>query len=260
MNTFEAFFRNHDRFEWNDGVYCQRELGSPPFEKEYLQLRAAEGRLYNDEMARLLPKVPQHHAHFREWKLRQRSASILVETIGRERPATMIEVGCGNGWLVRYVQRQLGIQILGVDIGLHELKQAVRVDEGKNTFAQVDILSGALDGLKVDMVLLAASIQYFADIDAVMAVLMKTVRAGGSIHIIDSPFYSATSVLGAKTRSDSYFESYHASGMNGRYFHHQLEQLGRYNFEIVYDPKRPWSRLKKRLGLASPLYWVKVRL
>ncbi len=258
MTTYESFFHK-ERFERVAGVFVQKTLPPTVFEEAYLPLRKREGRLLDDDTARGLPHIPSTHPHAREWKMRQKSASGLVSDIRKGRPTTLMEVGCGNGWLTRYLHRHLQISILGVDLGGLELQQAARLDDGSNTFARVDIFSGALDAISVDVVVLAASIQYFSDLDAVVERLLKMINLGGSIHIIDSPFYSGSAVTSARLRSKSYFESQGVPTMVDHYFHHSLSRLTVYDAEIKYDPTDTWSRVQQKLGWRAPLYWVKIR-
>lgn len=228
---------NLSNFILEDGVYCQKNFSAGEFEQEYFSIRQKEGRILDDDAVRRLPFIDHP-----EWKIRARSARKLVVQLRRENCRSFIEVGCGNGWLTNYIQRELNIPAIGIDVGKVELKQAARISAGNATFVYGDVFS--LDDLQADAIILAACIQYFAEPNRLIG------KLNGTIHIIDSPIYKKGKAADARERSKKYFESRNAPGMERFYFHHE-EILGG---EFLYRP----SRLKVLLG-GSPFPWVRIR-
>jgi len=169
------------------------------------------------------------------------AAKKLTKQLRKEKCRSFIEIGCGNGWLTNYLRSELNVPAIGIDIVKAELKQAVRISEGKVTFVYGYVFS--LD-LRADALILASCIQYFPDPDR----LLK--RLEGTIHIIDSPFYEATTVASARERSQNYFISKNAEGMARFYFHHQPIK----GAESLYRPNR-----FKTLPGGSPFPWFRIR-
>lgn len=207
------------------------------FEKEYLAIRAKEGRIYDDDVVRRLPFIED-----KEWKIRARSAQRLLKQLKKEKCTSFVEVGCGNGWLTNYLSDNLKIAGVGIDINKTELDQATRVFSGKTTFKYADIFSSNLNS---DTFIFASSIQYFPNFE-------KTIDSlKGTIHIIDTRFYE--DATDARKRSEKYFESMN-SGMKPFYFHHELRELKKYNHEFLYRP----NRIRTFLG-DSPFPWIRIR-
>lgn len=213
------------------------------FEKEYLALRAREGRLHDDDTVKRLPFVDDP-----EWKIRANSAKKLLDHLKQENVRSFIEVGCGNGWLTNYLQRELNVSATGIDVNKTELEQASRISEGRATFIYGDIFSDAFNDIEADVIIHAASIQYFSD----PKLLMERLRPKGTIHILDSPIYETGAAIEAKERSKKYFDSKDAPGMDRFYFHHEMDQFR--GAEFLYKP----NKIKKLLG-GSPFPWLRIR-
>ena len=104
------------------------KLSPGPFDVEtlYNQVREKEGRLLDDEVVKKLPNSGSKTAHGSEWKVRKRSAETLLDKLNsKENPLTILDVGCGNGWLSG-MMAQAGHQVLALDIHMNELQQAAR--------------------------------------------------------------------------------------------------------------------------------------
>ncbi|HEX8060315.1 MAG TPA: methyltransferase domain-containing protein [Cyclobacteriaceae bacterium] len=226
---------NLSNFTLDGGVYCQKNFNTGEFEQEYFSIRGKEGRILDDDTVKQLPFIDHP-----EWKIRARSAKKLVKQLKKENCRSFIEIGCGNGWLTNYIQRELNIPAIGIDVGRVELKQAARISNGKATFVYGDVFS--LD-LNADATILAACIQYFPDPCKVIE------RLNGIIHIIDSPFYQANEIAAARQRSKDYFKSKGAN-MDRFYFHHEFIK----GAEVLYRP----NRFKTFLG-GSPFPWLRIR-
>ena len=209
------------------------------FEKEYLSIRAKEGRLYEDDVVKKLPFIDDN-----EWRIRARSAKKLLDQLRKENCRSFTEIGCGNGWLTNYLQRGLNANAVGIDINKTELDQATRLSGGAK-FLYGDILSDDLKKYRSGTIIFAASIQYFPDLKKIIDSL------SGTIHIIDSPFYE--NAQEARKRSGIYFESKN-SGMKTFYFHREFKELEEYEHEFLYRP----SRVKRIFG-NSPFPWIRIR-
>lgn len=251
-------FLSQPGIEINDGLYCQKNLNrNSQFEDLYLALRKKEGRLYEDALPSL-PNVQPQHPLIKEWKIRKRSADRLIGYFKKRRPVTVLEVGCGNGWLIHYIHSVIRAEYLGIDINKTELQQGVNAfGHNKNLFfLHADLLSSFFNSPITDVVIVASSIQYFADLRQLIQKLLKLLKPGGQIHILDSPIYEELSVDSARHRSANYFSSLGIPEMQSYYFHHSWESLRPFNPTIIYNPDTMWNRTLRQLRHNSPFPWI----
>jgi ubiquinone/menaquinone biosynthesis C-methylase UbiE len=263
MSAFKEFFSRHPGFYQENNVFYQADLARDTgFEYQYIDLRKTEGRFYTDEIVQELPVIPAAHPLAQEWRIRKQSADRLIDYLNRKNITTLLEVGSGNGWLVNYLNRSLGVPCCGVDVNEAELTQAAKVFGDRNdlVFAYADILSPILAGLRVDCIVLASCLQYFADAPGLLSTLLKRLTPGGEIHILDTPVYEKDSVAAARERSSAYFSKQGVAGMEGFYFHHTWQIFQSVEYAVLYDPGSWQNRLKRKVLNASPFPWIKVTI
>jgi ubiquinone/menaquinone biosynthesis C-methylase UbiE len=109
---------------------------------------------------------------------------------------------------------------------------------------------------KFDIVVFAASIQYFPSLSQIIGRTISILNPGGEIHILDSPFYPDSEITSAERRSDAYYRSTGFEEMTKFYFHHSLESIKRFDYKILFDPHRP---LNKLLGRKDPFPWICIK-
>ena len=209
------------------------------FEELYLFVREKERRLYMDEQVAALPMIHPYHIHFEEWQIRKRSADRLFSYLQqKEKPLSILEVGCGNGWLIASLADIEDSLCTGIDVNTMELEQAKRVfDKRKNlSFFKADISSQHRLDNKYDIIIFAASIQYFASFDLVMTAALNLLTENGEIHILDSPFYTDNTIGKAKDRTKNYYQSIGCPDMAMHYHHHLHDSLNRYHHSVLYNP------------------------
>ncbi|RYY97348.1 MAG: class I SAM-dependent methyltransferase [Chitinophagaceae bacterium] len=195
------------------------------FEPAYLALREKEGRLYTDDELRRLPDVPPQHPYAAEWRMRRRSARRLCRWLARQqRPLRVLEVGCGNGWLAQQLAGVPGCTVVGTDVNRRELEQAARVFVRSNLFFTEAGLQ-AFEAGSFDVVLFAASLQYFPSLRATLDEACALLKPGGALHVLDTYFYGGEEAPAAAARSRAYFASMGCAEMAGHYFHHGREGL-----------------------------------
>jgi SAM-dependent methyltransferase len=226
------------------------------FEKQYCILRQKEGRLYTDDEVRTLPDVSHSNPYWREWQIRKRSCRKLFDYLSnKNRFLKILEVGCGNGWLSHRLSQLQESHVVGLDINFPEIDQASRVFSGipNLSFLFGDIHSEFLGSEKFDIIVFAASIQYFPSLGAIMESAMRRLNKNGEIHILDSHFYLERDVNAAKQRSEQYFREQGFEGMKDFYFHHSLAELSQYDYLLLYDPNSFVNKLFRR---QHPFHWV----
>jgi SAM-dependent methyltransferase len=183
------------------------ETGNPDrhFERSYIRLRQKEKWLYSDEEVSTLPAVTRDDPHYMEWVLRQESCKRLVNYL-RSKPGKIqiLEIGCGNGWLSNQMAAVYGTHVTGLDVNLTELEQAARVFNRFSNlqFVQGNIFSETLADKRFDLIVFAASIQYFSSLPAIIGTTQKLLNEGGEIHILDSHLYKASGLPQARQRSE----------------------------------------------------------
>jgi len=219
------------------------------FETSYLALREREGRHFTDAQLHALPEVDAGHPQAEEWRLRGRSCTRLLAYLRERGGPRVLEVGCGNGWLAHRMAAHA--QVVATDVLAPEIEQATRA------FADVEHLRFVLGGLQAhelqdqrfDLVVFAASLQYFADPGAVIADCLERAH---EVHILDSPFYGQAELAGARARSARHFASLGQAGLAAHYHHHALAVLAGFAVDRLYEPipgngdtPFPWLRIVK---------------
>lgn len=261
MSAFREYFSKHISFREEQHLFYQTSLvRHTAFEDRYIGLRTTEGRLYPDEVVKQLPDIHQAHPLAREWRIRKRSADQLVDHLRKKNTGSILEVGCGNGWLIHYLHRSLKVPCCGMDVNETELIQAVNasVDRDEMVFVYADILATAVSGLRVDSIILASCLQYFADVPALLRTLLKLLTPGGEIHILDTPVYKQEAAMSAKERSLAYFEKQGAASMQSFYYHHTWKVFQDFNYTVLYDPGSWLNRFRRKVSDASPFPWIRI--
>jgi SAM-dependent methyltransferase len=229
------------------------------FEKKYISIRCLENRLYTDEEVEHLPIIARSHTHYREWIIRKKSSNRLINYLSsKKKRLRILEVGCGNGWLAHSLSAIPGSEVTGLDINFTELQQAARVfNEDKHLhFIYGDIYANVLNNLKFDVIVFAASIQYFQPLRKIITICLKHLSPAGEIHIIGSHFYKPSEINEAKKRSLEYFTSLGYPEMSDYYFHHQFKELKLFNHTIFFNPHFVVNRFLKN---TDPFYWVGIK-
>jgi len=229
------------------------------FEQLYIRLRNTEGRMYTDEEVATLPVIHKTHPYYKEWQIRKRSLKKLLQYIlHRQSEPDILEVGCGNGWLSAQLAAVTTGQVRGIDINETELEQAKRVFHHipNLDFKQGSLQSEVMWDTNFDIIIFAASIQYFASFNNIITEAMEYLTLQGEIHIIDSHFYKQNAIAAARQRTKAYFSSAGVEEMTDFYFHHSFEDVEKFNCTVLHDPSSLFNRLSKN---KNPFYHVVIK-
>lgn len=229
------------------------------FEELYIALRQKEGRMYNEKEIAELPLVAASHPYYKEWLIRKRSCSKLLRYIKRHgHICNILEIGCGNGWLSAQLALVTKTNVTGIDINTIELEQAKKVFRNISnlTFKEGDIYSGILGDEKFDMIVFAASVQYFESLKEIIKTAMSYLTLQGEIHIVDSHLYQPYEIAPAMQRSKKYFTDIGFQEMTHFYFHHCIQEIEIFPFSILYNPN---SGINKLLFRKSPFHWIIIK-
>lgn len=232
--------------------------GDVPFSELYIALRKQEQRIYSDTEVLHLPIVSGNHPHVKEWNIRMNSCARLVNYLKRKGPIKILEVGCGNGWLSHQLSKLTSSMVTGMDVNQPELSQAQRVFSNKRNLS---FIYGDLYELKpglgdYNVIVFAASIQYFEALATTVNIALKQLRTGGELHIIDSPFYSEHSIRDARQRTKEYFSKTGFPAMEKHYFHHSIASLHEFNYAVLYNPHSFINKLSRN---RNPFHWMRIQ-
>jgi SAM-dependent methyltransferase len=231
-------------------------------EKSYLEARIKEKRIYGDVIVNSLPTVSKKHRHYSEWIVRKRSAAKLFSYLsGNRKPNTVLELGCGNGWLSAMLTGLNDTFVFGMDINHMELEQGARAFKKENLmFVYGDIFNEAVSALRFDYAIVASSASYFQDLDKLIKRLLSLLNENGEIHFVDNPSFSPDEIETARERSKNYYELIDVLEMSSHYFHHDLKDIvKKYDHKVLYDPRNVFNKIMRKIDKSmSPFYWVKI--
>jgi ubiquinone/menaquinone biosynthesis C-methylase UbiE len=228
------------------------------FESKYIALRKYENRVVSNTELLALPETAYTHPYHTEWLIRRKSATKLKEYLrNKKRPLNILEIGCGNGWLSSLLAKISEANVIGTDINSIELQQAKTVfgNQSNLDFIEGDIREGLFKEPEFDIIVFAASIQYFSPIKEILQSVFTLLSTNGEIHIIDSHFYNKEELENARLNSRLYFTTAGFPEMIPHYFHHSWEDLKNYKYKLLYNPA---SILNKFKSLRNPFPWVSI--
>lgn len=231
-----------------EGVFVPESItAGRQFETDYINVRLKENRVYTDAEVAELPKINTQHPHYKEWQIRRTSFKRLFSYLAAMPKAlNILEIGCGNGWLSNSLAQLPNSTVAGSDINLNELQQAARVF--KNTpnlrFFYIDDYKKIPGQERFDMILFAASIQYFPSIKQILNSCLPLLNTDGEIHISDTHIYRPSQVTAAKQRTYDYYNILGCTEMSGYYYHHTWDEFDSFNMTVLYNPGSLLQKLK----------------
>lgn len=233
------------------------EAGDTAFCDLYIDVRNREKRVLTDCQVMFLPDIEPTHIHYKEWQVRKRSAKRLIGYLkGKNTSLNILEVGCGNGWLSSMLLTVKGSKVTGIDVNEPEIMQAKRLfNNGSLDFICAGFDPGMFTGQKFDVIVFAASIQYFPSLKKILQAALSLLSRDGEIHIIDTNFYRPGQLKEATLRTEMYYIEMGYPEMAAHYFHHTVNDLKIFNYRVLFNP----HRLVNKIGKKDPFYWVVVK-
>jgi SAM-dependent methyltransferase len=194
--------RDGTEYARRDGIWRllspQRQAYFEQFVTEYQIVRHAEQRGSTDpEYYRSLPFVDLTRRFSRDWRIRARSYSALVERVllPLEQPARalkILDLGSGNSWLSnRLAQR--GHDVAAVDLVVDATDGLGAYVHYAASFMPVQADFGQLPftGSQIDVVIFNASLHYATSYEDTLAEALRVLCASGQLAILDSPVYTS---------------------------------------------------------------------
>lgn len=104
----------------------------------------------------------------------------FLNTISFDKPFTFLDVGCGNGWVVRKIGKEVKCKkVIGIDKSKKMIIQAKKKSSSvKELFVHTDIESWKYRG-KFDIIFSMESLYYSKSIETALERIYKLLRPGG---------------------------------------------------------------------------------
>lgn len=247
--------------EFIDGIWIEEEARQRfhSFEEQYILIRDKEQRIFSIDEIRELPKVKEDHKHAAEWKIREKSIERFVTFLKKKKMGTALDIGCGTGFFANILSQYCD-KVSGVEVNFTELKQAAEAfkTNTKTEWYYADILNQKVfEQNTFDLITFCCSFQYFPDVKKILDICFYYLKPGGSVHIIDTPFYRAEEQLVAKKATHKYYQDMGCDTLAMHYFHHTWEDIRSYHPIIHYQKsKGVFSSLFSRHD--SPFPWIEM--
>jgi SAM-dependent methyltransferase len=169
------------------------------FRAEYGAHRASEGRGHHGAELLALPYLATGPLA-RQWGVRARSFDAFLRHVIRpaaaeaDRPLDVLDLGAGSGWLCRRLA-DAGHYAVAVDVRDDTVDGLGAADELLRAGARFHRAAASFDALPLpsasfDVAVFNASLHYALDLAAVLAEAARTLRSGGRLVVLDSPFYA----------------------------------------------------------------------
>jgi ubiquinone/menaquinone biosynthesis C-methylase UbiE len=235
----------------------QTQTVKADFEDLYIAVRQQEKRIYSDDQLKNLPEIDSLHIYCDEWQIRKRSGERLIAYLQRKRRyLKILEVGCGNGWLSAKMAEIQNVEVTGLDLNQVEINQASRVFKRDNLEFIYDTFNdNTFESETFDVIVFAASLQYFPSVINVLKQAQDILNIRGEIHIIDTPFYDPLESFEADHRSRKYYATLGFPEMADYYYHHSISEFWGFKYRILFNPDNLFNRLFKK----DPFNWIAIR-
>lgn len=109
-----------------------------------------------------------------------KNVSKFLQTISFENPFTFLDVGCGNGWVVRKIAKEENCKkATGIDISKKMIVQAKKkIENSKEEFYSTDVESWKYRG-KFDVIFSMEALYYANSIEVALEKIFKLLKPGG---------------------------------------------------------------------------------
>ncbi len=118
-----------------------------------------------------------------------KNVSKFLEKISFDKPFSFLDVGCGNGWVVRKISANPKcLKAVGIDKSKKMISQAKKNKKSNEMYVHTDVESWKYTG-KFDFIFSMESIYYANSIDVALKKIFKLLKPGGQFFC-GTDFYS----------------------------------------------------------------------
>ena len=251
----------NSKLEAVDGIWVESGTRErfQAFEDQYILIRDKEHRIFSIDEIRKLPEVNREHPHYGEWKIRQKSIARFRHFLKGKKTEHALDIGSGTGFFAHMLS-QYCQHVVGVEVNFPELKQAAEAfgSSEKLKWFCVDVLQRKVFAeASFDLITFCCSFQYFSDVKEIVDACFYYLKPGGSVHIIDTPFYNAQELAQAKKASLHYYQNMGFNDLAQHYHHHSWDSLAPYH-PIVHYKKKEGGFRSFFEGPDSPFPWIEL--
>ncbi|MEL6675136.1 MAG: methyltransferase domain-containing protein [Bacteroidota bacterium] len=248
---------NLSQLSVEQGVFQLSSVSSPQ-ENLYQKIRLKENRVYSDAEVKEFPETFFYNLHRQEWESRKRSQERLLKYLRKQGPkGSILEIGCGMGWLIHSIARQLDVECWGVDRHQASLEQAARVlVHPKLKFGMGDPFKDLFPAEYFQTIILAATIEYFPNLASLINRARHYVVSGGEIHILDSPIYQDREIEKAQQTKMDYLTQLGIHTDEPLIHCHQRSDFQAFDYQYLYRPASGMGKWFK--GGTDPYPWIKI--
>jgi len=109
-----------------------------------------------------------------------RNVSKFLQTVSFDKPFTFLDIGCGNGWVVRKIAKEAKCKkSIGIDKSKKMILEAIKKNDiGKEKFIHIDIETWKYRG-KFDFIFAMESLYYADSIEIALEKIYKMLKPGG---------------------------------------------------------------------------------
>ena len=113
-----------------------------------------------------------------------KNVSKFLDSISFEKPFSFLDMGCGNGWVVRKMSEMENCKkAIGIDKSKKMIIQAKKkISNKKQSFVHTDIESWKYNG-KFDYIFSMESLYYADSIDVALRKIFKLLKPGGNFFV-----------------------------------------------------------------------------
>jgi SAM-dependent methyltransferase len=111
---------------------------------------------------------------------------LLLRMLDLRENSSLLDLGCGNGYITEYIQSASGCFALGVDLSRNAVESAVKrtkMKSDKLTFQVVDMTDLPFGANTFDAIILVDTHYFVDDFEALIAELIKLIVPGGKICV-----------------------------------------------------------------------------
>ncbi len=220
--------------------------------------RKKDNRLWSDVEAEELPKTFFYNLHQAEWKEKSSLAQSLLSYFHHpdRLQSSILEVGCGCGWLSAALAKNHDGPVNGLDIDGVSINQAKKLFQAKNLrFVEANFFDPAMPQASFDQLIVMDALMWFPSIPQVIDQAIKYLRPGGEIHFLHHAFLPEKQLASAREKLQGYFQEKQMEAAFDQVHLHSQQELAAYPFERMIRPswwgglmrpqqESPWLRLK----------------